>query len=236
MILGNIVQKITRNFDNKKVIIYKNQKAEVPVIYTNMYTESGNEVLTSCDNIECAPFHLVTVSNLDWFCDMSPWAHIPVLSNGQSFGGHADEYMNFMINELIPYCRTLLSDATKDIICGYSMGGLFALYASYITDAFSNVICVSGSVWYPDFLSFAISHEFKRKPDSVYFSLGNRECRTKNSFLCQTENYMIQLKILYTKQSICSAFELNPGNHFKEPSLRLAKGIKWTLDQCMYYL
>ena len=30
---------------------------------------------------------------------------------------------------------------------------------------------------------------------------------------------------------IPSIFEHNPGNHFQEPAFRMAKGIKWMLEQ-----
>ena len=32
------------------------------------------------------------------------------------------------------------------------------------------------------------------------------------------------------ERGIPSKFELNPGNHFKNPPLRVVKGIKWLLD------
>jgi hypothetical protein len=35
---------------------------------------------------------------------------------------------------------------------------------------------------------------------------------------------------LMASRGIPSKFELNPGNHFKNPPLRVAKGLKWLLQ------
>lgn len=69
------------------------------------------------------------------------------------------------------------------VIAGYSMGGLFALYAPYVTDLFSSAVSASGSVWYPEFVSYVKSHDFLKKPNTIYLSLGNQESRTRNPFL-----------------------------------------------------
>ncbi len=35
----------------------------------------------------------------------------------------------------------------------------------------------------------------------------------------------------FMAQQIQTTFERNPGNHFQEPALRMAKGIKWMPEQ-----
>ncbi len=62
-------------------------------------------------------------------------------------------------------------------IAGYSLAGLFALYAICQTDVFSRVGCMSGSLWFPGFKEYVFSHEPKRWADCIYFSLGDREAR-----------------------------------------------------------
>lgn len=58
-------------------------------------------------------------------------------------------------------------------ITGYSLAGLFAVYAIYRTDVFSGG-CMSGSVWFPGFKEYIFSRELKRRPDCIYFSLGGQ--------------------------------------------------------------
>ena len=68
-------------------------------------------------------------------------------------------------------------------IAGYSLAGLFALYAIYRTDVFSRVGCMSGPLWFPGFKEYIFSHEPKKPPDCIYFSLGDKEAKTRNPVL-----------------------------------------------------
>ena len=130
---------------------------------------------------------------------------------------------------IISVVEETINAPTFRVIAGYSMGGLFALYAPYITDLFSRVVSASGSVWYPDFVSYVRENNFLRKPDAIYLSLGDRESQTKNRFLSQTEDRTKELFSIYQSRQINSIFELNPGNHFTDAPYRLAKGIAWML-------
>lgn len=112
---------------------------------------------------------------------------------------------------------------------GIIIKGLFALYAPYVTDLFSSVVSASGSVWYPEFISYVRAHDFLKKPDAIYLSLGDQESRTRNPFLRQTEDCTKELLSIYQSKGIDSVFELNPGNHYKDADYRLAKGITWIL-------
>ena len=57
-------------------------------------------------------------------------------------------------------------------IAGYSLAGLFAVYALYRTDVFARAASVSGSLWFPGFREYVFSHTPLCRPDCVYFSLG----------------------------------------------------------------
>ncbi len=214
--------------DEKQIILFRNERADAPVVYVNMYQEAGCAVLEQCKKLGCGPFHLVSISNLRWDEELSPWVHEPVVSGSDHFTGEADQYIQCLTEEIIPFAEEKIEPSYR-IIAGYSMGGLFALYAPYITDMFSDVVCASGSVWYPEFVEYVKSHDFLKKPDAIYLSLGDLESRTRNQFLCQTEQKMKELYAVYQNKAIDSIFEMNPGNHFKDVDYRLAKGIAWIL-------
>jgi hypothetical protein len=63
----------------------------------------------------------------------------------------------------------------------------------------------------------------------VYFSLGDREARTRNALLSTGEDKTGKVYDQYKNKGIETTFEMNPGNHFKDADLRLAKGIAWIL-------
>lgn len=214
---------------SKQITFFRNEKDGVPIVYANMVTDAGKAVLEQCEKLGCKPFHLVTVTKLRWEEELSPWAHEPVVSKSDHFTGEAEQYACCMKETIVPFIEEKLESPPYRIIAGYSMGGLFALYAPYVTDLFSASVSASGSVWYPGFVSYVKSHDFLKKPDAIYLSLGDLESRTRNPFLKQSESSTKELLSIYQSKGIDSVFERNPGNHYKDAAYRLAKGITWIL-------
>ncbi len=215
--------------DGKQVALYRNGRDGVPVVYASMYAEAGEAVLRQCEKLGCGPFHLVSVTGLRWDEELSPWAHDPVVSADDHFTGEADRYARCLEEQVVPFIEERVGTPPRRVIAGYSMGGLFALYAPYVTELFSDAVSASGSVWYPDFVPYVKAHSFLRKPDAIYLSLGDLESRTKNQYLSQTETCMRELRDAYQSDGIASILEMNPGNHYKDADLRLAKGIAWVM-------
>ena len=215
--------------DGKKITVFENENENVPVVYANMYSEAELDVLRECEKLACKPFHLVSVTELRWDEELSPWQHGSVVSQSDHFTGEAEQYARFLTEKIIPSAEEILPKPRFRVIAGYSMGGLFALYAPYITEAFSRAVSASGSVWYPGFVEYVKAHDFMHAPDAIYLSLGDKESRTKNQYLSRTENCMNELYSIYQSKGIDSVFELNQGNHFRDVPYRLAKGIAWVL-------
>lgn len=149
---------------------------------------------------------------------------------GHGFGGRAEETLAYIQNTLIPECFTAhhLAEQTKIMLCGYSLAGLFALWAGSQSERFSAVAGVSPSVWFPGFGDYEQAHPIRA--EHVYLSLGDREEQTKNRAMAAVGN---EIRALYarlqTRKTDC-ALEWNAGNHFREPERRVAKGVKWMLD------
>lgn len=214
---------------NKSIELYSAQQAGAPLIILNTFDNEGAEVLEEVRKLTQADFSLVTVSGLSWDDDMTPWPHEGIMKGDTPYGGRADIY----IAEL----EAILSQVGKELgtkpvwtgLAGYSLGGLFAIYAMYRTKLFSRIASASGSMWYPDFAEYAVSHEPPAKPERLYFSLGDKEAKTRNPILSRVEENTQALYEHYRAQGITTVFELNPGNHFKDNALRMAKGIAWLL-------
>ena len=81
----------------------------------------------------------------------------------------------------------------------------------------------------PD-IHYGRKNEMLVKPDRVYFSLGDKEAKTRNQMLCTVEASTKEICELIKNNGIESIFEMNEGNHFKDADLRLAKGIKWICE------
>lgn len=231
--------------DGRKIRIYpgtekhqgtdRQQESEnntfLPVVYANMFIESGAEVLFEYQKLKGPAFHFVTVSDLRWNDDLSPWYHGAVMAKGEAFGGMADGYLDFFTGQVMPYAEEKLGNVSARIIAGYSMAGLFALYAPHRTAVFDSAVAASASVWYPDFTDYVKKQDFLKKPEAIYLSIGDREVRTKNPYLRESEHCMEKLCAIYRERQIPTVFERNPGNHYQNAPLRLAKGIKWALER-----
>lgn len=223
-------EPVKTEIDGKQIALFRSGKDGVPIVYANLAADSGQTVWEQCEKLGCPPFHLVAVTRLRWDEELSPWAQGPVVSKGDHFTGEAAQYARCMEEKIVPFAEGILQPPHRRIIAGYSMGGLFALYAPYVTGVFSASVSASGSVWYPAFVSYVKSHDFLKKPDAVYLSLGDLESRTRNPFLRQTEDFTKELLSIYQNRGIRSVFERNPGNHYKDAAYRLAKGIAWALQ------
>ena len=135
-------------------------------------------------------------------------------------------------NQIIPKAESLLQGTPAwRGIAGYSLAGLFALYSIYQTDAFSRVASVSGSLWFPGIKEYVVSRTPVKKPADIFFSLGDRECRTQNSLLRCVQQNTESIERYYHEQGIDTTFQLNPGNHFKDVVQRTAAGLQWLLSR-----
>ncbi len=223
---------ISFTIDNKKVSVFPSATPSRPVVYLNTFGEEGKQVFQILQDSDCPEFTLVAVSNLEWNHDMSPWNIPPISANNTPCTGGADDYLKLLIDKIMP-------EAEKNIkgkplwrgIAGYSLAGLFAIYSIYQTDVFSRAASMSGSLWFPRIKEYIFSHDVKRKPDYIYFSLGNRESKTRNKFLKCVQQNTEEIETFYKSQGINTVFRLNPGNHFKNTVERSADGIAWILNR-----
>ena len=163
---------------------------------------------------------------------MAPWDSPAAFKKGEPFTGGADDYQRLLVEEIIPRAeKELVGPPAWRGIAGYSLAGLFALYAIYRTDVFSRVGCTSGSLWFPGFKEYIFSHEPKRRPDCIYFSLGDREAKTRNPVLKTVQENTEEAQTFYQNKGIDTVFQLNPGNHFVQGIERTAVGIQWLLNR-----
>ena len=222
----------TVSIDGKAVSVFLGNKPGIPVIYLNTYSDEGQKIYEAAQAVGCPPFNLVTVSNLAWNHDMAPWDSPAAFKKGEPFIGGADNYLQLLVEEIIPRAEKELAESPAwRGIAGYSLAGLFALYAVYQTDVFSRVGCMSGSLWFPDFKEYIFSHEPKRWPDCIYFSLGDKEAKTRNPVLKTVQENTEEIRVFYQSRGIDTEFQLNPGNHFVQGIERTIAGIQWLLSR-----
>ncbi len=166
-------------------------------------------------------FHLIAVKVDNWNNDLSPW-EAPAVFGNESFGGGAERMLQKILE--------LTKDENKTyFIGGYSLAGLFSLWAAYQTDVFSGVAAASPSVWFPGFREYVKENEIYT--DKVYLSLGDREEKTRNPVMSQVGDSIREIHDRYKKKDLDCTLEWNKGNHFKDPDLRTAKAFAWLMNR-----
>ncbi len=199
------------------------------LILVNGETGEGEELFRLCAEATDQPWTLVVVNCGDWNRDLSPWPAPAVFRGGGDFAGGGKEWLRKIEGEVLPALRAELG--CPDAPCwaaGYSLAGLFAVWALYESDAFAGAASASGSMWYPGFAEEALRRPLRGRP-AVYLSLGDAEARTRNPVMRTVQDCTERLYRHYLDSGVETVFELNPGNHFQEPMARLAKGIRWAL-------
>ncbi len=180
-----------------------------------------------------APFALAALRVRDWNRELSPWEAPSVFGN-QGCGAGAEEELRVITRHLIPRLvdgRAADAGSPRIFLGGYSLAGLFTLWAGYQTDVFAGIAAVSPSVWFPGWTDFAKSSRFLS--GACYLSLGDREARTRNRVMAAVADNIMQQKELLAAQpdGPASVLEWNPGNHFADPAERTAKGFAWLLER-----
>ena len=221
----------------KSVSVFPSAEPDAPVIYLNTYSDEGQQVFQAAQAVGCPPLTLVAISDLDWNHDMAPWDSPEAFKGGEPFTAGADDYLRLLVGEILPKAEeSLIGTPAWRGIVGYSLAGLFALYAAiYQTDIFSRVGSISGSLWFLGLKQYILTHEPKRPPERIYFSLGDKESKTRNPVLRSVRQDTEEIYNSYRSMGVDAVFQLNPGNHNHHAAERTAAGIAWLLSRRKNY-
>ena len=173
------------------------------------------------------PFSLAAFKIKDWNSELTPWPAPPVFGK-VPFGDKAEETLAFVTGRFIPMLKVMGADVSHCLLGGYSLAGLFALWATYQTDEFEGIVAASPSVWFPHWLDYASAN--KPQASSIYLSLGDKEEKTRNPVMAQVGNCIRKQNELLREQGVNAMLEWNVGNHFVDSEKRMAKGFAWLLN------
>lgn len=158
---------------------------------------------------------LVMIYPYDWNYCMTPWKYHDK-NMGKTGGG--EEFLSWFISEIYD------EKYQRQYIGGYSLGGLFALFAACEKELFDGVMSVSGSLWYPGALEYFNEKSIGKRIGKIYMSLGDKESLTKNAEREKVGFNTEKLAEVFgrTKEVF---FEYNRGGHFTDINGRIIKSI-----------
>ena len=173
-------------------------------------------------------FAAIPVTN--WNDELSSW-EAPAVWGKQGFGGNAADTLRFLMEQVIPTLKQKLNlpEDIKIILGGYSLAGLFALWASTQTSLFCGIAAASPSVWFPGWVDFEQQHPIQAR--HVYLSLGDKEEHTRNPVMAAVGDNIRALHSRLTERGADCTLEWNSGGHFKDADLRTARAFRWVLEE-----
>ena len=171
---------------------------------------------------------IVVIEDVNWNDDMTPWAAEGVFKKAKPFGGRATSFLDKLTNEIIPKTEKNLGveDAERTIM-GVSLSGLFAVWAGFNTVVFTNIISISGSLWYVGFTEWMNEHAPSPKLKKVCVLLGEKEKNAKDKRMATVEEKTLSAaNILKSKSQAAVLFELVEGTHFSPILPRLERAFE----------
>lgn len=200
---------------------------EGPVILWCMYPHRPGQLEAVSEAVENAAgaenYTLIALQADDWNGDFSPWrAETP----DTVFAGGGEKTLEYITNEMIPVVKAQYGAERDLYIMGYSLAGLFALWAcARRADMFAGAASCSGSLWYPGFAAF-IRSGCSLNGKRIYLSLGGKEANTPDKLMSTVADRTKEITDILKKENTVK-FEMNPGGHFADSGKRLAKAVKW---------
>lgn len=206
-------------------------RKDAPVIFLAQAEDSEHEWREILSYLEKTVCRLVGFESQQWNDAYSPWVSDTLFTGQEPFGGQGEQTLQWLKEAAVPAAEKYFSirgERYRRAVAGYSLAGLFALWAFYTSGNFTGCASCSGSLWYQGWLEFITRYKAPEE-SSVYLSLGRREEHTRNTVMAAVGECTRQtLQHLQKDSSVkCCELEWHPGGHFQDTSWRSARGIQW---------
>jgi len=194
-----------------------------PVIYVIDSPEHPIDLAGPAEGVACT---IVTVPVANWNDSLTPWP-APGLYRGEpDFGGHAARTLSDLCNRAIPAIELEAGlHPNKRAICGYSLAGLFSLYAFVHSAQLDACACLSGSVWYDGWVEHLRSLDLGGAGRFAFLSVGTKEKRAALATLRRVQDNMAQCADILRERGCAVEYSLGPGNHMSFIPERYAAGL-----------
>lgn len=174
-------------------------------------------------------FVLAAIVIEDWHYELAPW-YDPCVSCRKEVGDGAVKTLEFITEKLVPYLHNVFG-RLPIVLGGYSLGGLFALWAASEVCSFDAVAAASPSLWISGWMEHAKSHPVNAS--DVYLSLGDQEEHVQNYFFKKVgvnirSEYALLKDLLGSRH--CT-LEWHCGGHFDDADIRTARAFAWCINQ-----
>jgi len=215
-----------------RAAVFGMKDSRSPVIWMHMEHERAAGL---AERIADTPVTVIAVEGIDWSSDLTPWPAASIFREQPDFGGGGEAYLKQLTEEIV-----LKTEAEHGLapcerwIGGYSLAGMFALWAALWSPLFSGVMSASGSLWYDGFVPYVRRSD--RVPEIVCCSLGDRERHGRNKAFSSIEDCTRKVVEILASKGAKVDFAMEAGGHFDDPEGRMERGIRRMLAIRSNYL
>ena len=171
---------------------------------------------------------IVVIEDVNWNDDLTPWPAEGVFKKAKPFGGQSAAFLNKLTQEIIPETEKDLGvEHAERTLLGVSLSGLFAVWTAFNTDTFSNIISISGSLWYDGLVEWMKEQSLSPQIKKVCMLLGEKEKNAKEKRMATVEERtQTAANILIEKTHASVTFELVEGTHFSPIMPRMERAFE----------
>lgn len=221
----------TRSYHSQTFTFVKceSEKVMYLLLPEEIASDLGKALENLSQNHNC---NIVVISGVDWKDDMTPWCVDAFNPKDDPFRGNANFYLKLFCEENIKYSEGVLGVRNAErYLVGYSLSGLFALWAAYRTPMFTCIASISGSLWYDRFADWAGANEINPAVRKIFISLGDKERKVKEPRIARVEDATKSIAESLKNKGHDVRFLLEPGISHSSPLLpRLDRALKFLMD------
>lgn len=230
--MTTIIQNENVNIGSIHCNVFATERPEVLLIQPSARHETKNDGINREVKVLATTatkgFAIVFFDTVEWAKALMPWQDEAV-SRNEEVGKHAQDTLVYIEESLVPWLHERFGKLPC-IIGGYSLGGLFALWAARQSAAFCAVAAASPSLWIKGWADFADNRSLNAQ--LAYVSLSNREEHCRNQCMARIGDCVRHEHLTLAAQLGPSAttLEWNNGGHFGEEAERTAKAFAWCIE------
>ncbi|MDO4203945.1 MAG: hypothetical protein Q4D07_05600 [Selenomonadaceae bacterium] len=196
----------------------------LPLVFINDNIESGDGVAALLDNL---PLNVAVVDPGVWEDALTPWPEPGLSSKGPQFGGKGRDLIRAYWKKIIPKAEQMVViKPCCRIISGYSLAGLWGVYAGWESGLFERVAVASASLWYEGFLDYLKTKEPASSLRRIHMALGRKEAKARNPRLARIGEATAEARTLMQQKGVTSNLVMTEGGHFTNAASRLADTIR----------
>lgn len=201
----------------------------LPLVFINDNIEAGDGVATLLEHL---PLNIAVVDPGKWTDALSPWPEPALSGKMEDFGGKGWELIRAYWKQIIPKAEQMvIIKPPFRVIAGYSLAGLWGIYAGWESGLFERVAAASASLWYEGFLDYLRTKPPAATLRRIQLSLGDREEKAKNPRLARIGDATREAKDIMNEKGVVAELVMAEGGHFNNAASRLADTIRAAVSQ-----